>query len=57
MIMPLLVCWLPAAALASPKSATLTRSVVVEQHVLRLDVAVDDARLVRGGQAGQHTAR
>ena len=34
-------------ALATPKSATLTRSVAVEEQVRRLDVAVDDPARVR----------
>ena len=36
-------------ARASPKSATLTDAVLAEDDVLGLDVAVDEARVVGGG--------
>ena len=49
------VCWVSAlTALASPKSATLTPAVVGDQHVLGLDVAVDQAGPVGGGERGEH---
>ena len=37
-----------------PEVADLDAAVVGEQHVLGLQVAVDDARLVRRGEARQH---
>ena len=42
-----------APARAIPKSVTLTRPVVVDQHVVRLDVAVHDAALVREARRAQ----
>ena len=48
---PVAVCWVSAlTALARPKSATLTRPVVGDQDVLGLDVAVDQAGPVGGGE-------
>ena len=37
-----------------PEVGDLHHAVDADQHVLRLDVAVHDARPVRGGQPGQH---
>ena len=50
---PVAVCWVSAlTALARPKSATLTRppALVGDQDVLGLDVAMDDAGAVGGGE-------
>ena len=55
---PVAVCWVSAlTALASPKSATLTPAVVADQHVLGLDVAVDQAGAVGRARAPTAPAR
>ena len=54
MIMPTWLAPACAAAVTSPKSATLTSPVPTDQHVLRLDVAVHETEPVRLGEPGEH---
>ena len=56
MIEPASVIWLDSER-AMPKSVTFTSSLRVDEDVVRLDVAVDEAVPVREGERGQDLAR